>query len=106
VKSQYLILSVYIFILALYPCRDSDLNVDPIDGAIALIADHDHSHSGEEIDICTPFCICACCSAHINLVNIGGLATQQPHHNTELISHDVERPILDATSSIWQPPRA
>jgi hypothetical protein len=106
VKAQYLILAVYIFFLALYPCRDSDLNVDPIEGAVALITDHDHSHSGEESDICTPFCICACCAAHINLVQIGGVETQEPQHNTVLIPQYIGHPILDATSSIWQPPRA
>jgi len=106
VKPQYLILAAYIFMLALYPCRDSDLNVDPIVGAVAVVSDHDHSHSGEEMDICTPFCICACCAAHINLVEIGGVETQEPQHNTLLIFQYLERPVLDATSSIWQPPRA
>lgn len=105
-KSLHLILSIYIFILALYPCRDSDLNVDPIPDAIAILADHDHSHSGTEIDICTPFCICACCSAHIKLVDPDAVLTQEPQHNTLLISHYIERPMLDAASSIWQPPRA
>jgi hypothetical protein len=95
----------YIFILALYPCRDSDLNVDELRGVVEILADHDHSHSGTETDICTPFCMCACCSAHIRLVHLDIVDADKPQHNTILISRYLERPMLDATSSIWQPPR-
>lgn len=105
VKVPHVILAVYIFLSALYPCRDSDLNVDEIKGAVEIVADHDHSHSGTETDICTPFCICSCCSAHINLVYIDTVDTEEPQHNTLLISRYIERPMLDPGTSIWQPPR-
>jgi hypothetical protein len=82
------------------------MNVDEVKGAIAVLADHDHSHSGEELDICAPFCMCSCCAANINLVQINYVETEEPQHNTLLISRYVERPMLDPLSSIWQPPRA
>jgi hypothetical protein len=105
VKAQYLILAIYIFVSALYPCRDSDFAAEEVKDAIAVLMDHDHSHSGMELDICSPFCICSCCSAHIKLVQTAEIDADEPYHNTILISRYIERPVLGISSSIWQPPR-
>lgn len=105
-KLRHLLLAVYVFLSALYPCRDSDLHEDPIKDAIAVVADHDHSHSGIELDICTPFCICSCCAAHIKISVPENIEADKPEHNTKLNTLYIEHPTLDLTHSIWQPPRA
>jgi hypothetical protein len=103
---RHLLLAVYVFLSALYPCRDSDLHEDPIKNAIAVVADHDHSHSGIELDICTPFCICSCCSAHAKLSTPEDIDASKPEHNTKVNTLYLEHPALNLAQSIWQPPRA
>ena len=104
-KIRHFILAAYVFLLALYPCRDSDLHAGAITDTAAVVSDHDHSHSGVELDICTPFCLCSCCSAHIRLSVPNDIEGAQLQHNTVLISRYIEHPVLDLTRSIWQPPR-
>ncbi|MEI9921035.1 MAG: DUF6660 family protein [Bacteroidota bacterium] len=104
-RLRYLLLAVYVFLSALYPCRDSDLHEDPIENAVAVVADHDHSHSGLETDICTPFCICSCCAAHIKISTPDAIDASKPEHNTKLLTIYIEHPFFSLKNSIWQPPR-
>lgn len=105
VRLTYIILAVYIFLCALYPCTDSDMHTGPIQEGIAILSDHDHSHSGVELDICSPFCICSCCSANIRLSVPNQIEQTYVEHNTVLISQYIEHPVLDVSLAIWQPPK-
>lgn len=64
------ILIPYIFLLGIMPCSDVIVNDDHSDETIELISSghHDHNHS-DCTDLCSPFCMCQCCSTPSTLSN-------------------------------------
>jgi hypothetical protein len=102
VKVIYFIFSIYILSITVYPCGDDrDIALDQNSSAVST-AGHDHD---AEQDFCSPFCICACCTAHIQIINVVAIAADNLVHNTELNTPYVERPVIDNGDSIWQPPK-
>jgi ABC-type nickel/cobalt efflux system permease component RcnA len=67
-KIVNIILSIYIIVLAAYPCADK--HIDGTTNASHSLA-HSHVHSQtheqhnhspeDETDLCSPFCVCNCC---------------------------------------------
>lgn len=97
------ILSIYIFALNLAPCADYVESNNDIKTEISQSLDDDHNH--QNLDLCTPFCICQCC--HINTTyfqfvdfnpDISYISTQDFFYlsGTE----------KDFNTSILQPPKA
>ena len=63
-QPSMLLFVVYLFGMALIPCQDEQ-PVIAFDAPVELHeanAEHDHNDAGHQ-DHCTPFCVCACCSA-------------------------------------------
>jgi len=105
VKVFCILLSLLVFVLAAFPCNDSTTCAeDQKYGAIASNNFDSHSHSDNEVDQCTPFCTCSCCSAPVQITSFFSL-------------HRIQLPLMESTSiyksifiqgslhSIWQPPR-
>ncbi|MFZ6011664.1 MAG: DUF6660 family protein [Bacteroidota bacterium] len=99
------IFALYVLFLAVYPCSDSNTCVDEQKAGVALIASDDHAHTSNEQDSCTPFCICSCCAAHIQLHKAADISFALLIHNTQLTTLYQEKPLLNTSNSIWQPPR-
>ncbi|HNP94351.1 MAG TPA: hypothetical protein PKJ63_01940 [Cyclobacteriaceae bacterium] len=96
---------LYVLFLAVFPCSDSRTSMDEQKGAITFIASEGHNHATGEQDACTPFCICSCCAAQVQLHSGTEISFTNLDHNTPVTSRYLEKPLLDKTASIWQPPR-
>lgn len=94
---------MYMLVLSLAPCSDTMECQEPVQTNIASYTSHEnHSH---EAEMCSPFCICACCgslisfaepSASLNYLNFASLETR-PIYNSILP--------LEVHFAIWQPPK-
>jgi hypothetical protein len=105
VKVIKLILAIYITALTVYPCGDQYTCKDEHQNGEQVTNVSDHEHSDDEKDICTPFCICSCCAAHIRLSSISNITLTGVTHNTKKIIPYVEKQVLSDHNHIWQPPR-
>ncbi|WP_409012398.1 DUF6660 family protein [Dyadobacter sp. 50-39] len=99
------LLAFYTVVLSCIPCQDDPLRVS-YKGTIAIInASADHQDQGT-VDLCSPFCICACCA---------GITLQEPitslpeAASAPFFKDDAFAYTTDSTggnlASIWQPPR-
>jgi hypothetical protein len=105
-KLLSLIFALYFFALGLMPCADS-IECDHIEKQeVTKASNHsDHEHSTE---MCSPFCVCACCSIQLVFTaKINFILAPKLYHNGEdfknffYVSH-ISNNYL---SQIWQPPR-
>jgi len=99
-----LLMAFGVLALAVTPCSDGHTR-DQDDVSISF-SDNDHvEHPEAAGDACTPFCICSCCAAHIQLSYLFDMSLTALAHSTSVITPYFERPLLSGTSTIWQPPR-
>jgi hypothetical protein len=91
--------------MAVYPCSDKETCVDERKVGIAYVDNSGHDHTSNEQDFCTPFCICACCAAHIQLNGLSDISFAMLVHNTKLATLYFQRSLLNSAKSIWQPPK-
>lgn len=105
-KVAHFIFAVYILLLSVYPCSDNDTCADEQKIGITQIDTGSHHHTNSEQDLCTPFCICACCAAHIKLTFLANTDLAGVIHNTKVITPYIEKQALSNNNHIWQPPRA
>ncbi len=105
VKLVYLLLAIYVTVLTVLPCSDPDTCQDEIQngGQVANVSDHEHSDN--EQGVCTPFCICSCCAAHIRLSSASDIDFAGVIHNTKQTIPYLEKLVLSDHNHIWQPPR-
>jgi hypothetical protein len=96
---------MYVIALSVYPCSDGNTCADEIKNGQQSIGVSDHEHSDSEEDLCSPFCICSCCAAHIKLSPISDLNFPTVVHNTKEIIPYLEKQIVFDHNHIWQPPR-
>jgi hypothetical protein len=106
VKVIRFIFALYILYMAVYPCSDSKTCVDERNAGIALVNQANHDHSSSEQDLCTPFCICSCCAAHVQIKCSNYASQVNLPLNTKLIPLYLEKPIINNGVSIWQPPKS
>lgn len=96
------IFAFYIFVLALMPCHDCMIKVT--ENCTELTQHNNNCHSGD-IDLCTPFCICNCCSFAISQIHI----LRAPQYFKTLLAKEHMIYLLNVTrtipSFIWQPPK-
>jgi len=98
VKLLYLLLALYLTILAGYPCSDADERAN--DG----MAFH-MQHAQPGADQCSPFCICACCATSVQLTADAILLTVAPRHNSKFITPYLDKHLIHNQTPVWQPPR-
>lgn len=101
-KTITTLLSVYLLILMVMPCSDAHAQFGKVNQTQVSQLDNDHHH---DVELCTPFCVCAGCTAAIVL---------QPSIEFETFQFDFQ--FKEAVSSykfiassffgsIWQPPQ-
>ena len=99
------LLAMFVLALSVYPCSDKETCADERKTGVTFASVTDHDHTSSEVDQCTPFCICACCAAHIQLNRLSSIAFSNLIHNTQVATFYFEKPLLDNAKSIWQPPK-
>jgi hypothetical protein len=105
VKVIRFLLAIHIGFLSVYPCSDSETCADEQKSGITYVDNNSHEHSSDEQDLCSPFCICACCAAHIQLNHVADITFTNMIHNTKVSTLYREKPMLNNSHSIWQPPK-
>jgi hypothetical protein len=100
-----LLFTLYIFFLSVYPCKDKETCLDEQRAGIAFTENGNHNYSNAEQDFCTPFCICSCCAAHIQLNHLSGFSFALQVHNTRQATRYFERFSPGSETAIWQPPK-
>jgi hypothetical protein len=103
VKFVSLIFSIYIAFIACYPCSDQATCVDEERTGTTIVFSG-HEHSSQEIDLCSPFCICNCCSSQFNQPGSFSFEAYCPKFSDQ---NSVLRPhrVKSIPHTIWQPPR-
>lgn len=101
-KLFWFTLSFYLVTLSVFPCNDI-MNDNQKSITINL---EDHGH--QELDLCSPFCICSCCGINtyqFKLINYN--ITEQTVFIQQIKQNNFYVFIYskDVTSSIWQPPQ-
>lgn len=89
--------------LSTYPCTDGGSCADEKKtGKTVTVSEHEHSPN--EIDLCSPFCVCSCCSTQVSQPNYFFYTAFSPMYsdfNSKVRSHSVKSIYF----SIWQPPK-
>jgi len=98
---------VYILFLLSQPCRDAFAAPSINEENEAIAAVHAPLLAEESSDICSPFCICSCCSLTVGYHST--LYMVDPEHVAIAgRKNDLEykNPVIENFSaSIWQPPK-
>lgn len=103
-KAFCYILSIYILVLANFPCS-TDANLNQNANIVYVTALQNTGHQNES-DACSPFCACTCsCCA-------GFILCQEIHANSKIVSAISNTSLVyqnqfipQYTASIWQPPK-
>lgn len=95
-----LLLAFYTIGIAIAPCN----HVHDHSEAAAITVSGAQDHHDEKNDICSPFCICACCQTVASVVNF-----YHSHLASPVASSVFSSPAKDFISApffaIWQPPK-
>ncbi|MEO6287598.1 MAG: DUF6660 family protein [Dyadobacter sp.] len=98
-----IILAFYTVALSCIPCQDQAVEAAFSDHVVVNANDQQQA---ADIDLCSPFCICTCCSA-ITLqqeITSPSLLASFPVFEDLIFAYSSETISGDLTS-IWQPPR-
>ncbi len=101
-----ILLSVLLLSLSCLPCADKKVNSSDKTSVVFTSNQGDHSHDNE-IDLCTPFCMCSCCGSLV-VSYIAPNAINFPIVTSSIKSAVPSyKSILSANfyGSIWQPPQ-
>lgn len=99
------LLALYVVLLSCIPCQDDiALSLDRAPERISLHAADDNHQ--EVVDLCSPFCICACCAS----VTIASAVSALPETSIGQLPSQVTftylRPVYTGDpAGIWQPPK-
>jgi hypothetical protein len=105
VKFFWSIFSLYILLLSIAPCGDSDdCNVKKTK---TEFSSNDHSTHNHDTESCSPFCHCACCGQTITFHPIFStiLKFERPLSIVKAVSIYDQHFISNYFASIWQPPQ-
>ena len=108
-KTVCYIIATVIAGLAVYPCNDANISVDDQKYSQSVVDEsgvdvYDHNHSPSETDLCTPFCVCSCCSSHANQPSFFCFEAFIPNY-TDLTSKLKDQSVKPIYFAIWQPPK-
>ncbi|MFN4248547.1 MAG: DUF6660 family protein [Flavipsychrobacter sp.] len=101
------ILAILVLILSCLPCADMGaMPITKVDNSSLLTKPvKEHSDNHKEVDLCSPFCHCACCAGfsiiYSSVVIPDRIQIVVPPLHTDFISSDV----IEISLPIWQPPQ-
>ena len=101
-KLLVIILSIYSIALTALPCDDVNLN----DQQFASISQGSDFDNHTDIDLCSPFCSCTCCTISISEPTTHAENVIYPEFpNKELCTHYKTSFFNNYFSKIYQPPQ-
>jgi hypothetical protein len=89
--------------LACYPCSDGESCDEETESHAQVNISEEHQ-STNEIDLCSPFCICSCCHHQLTRTADFHLQFFFPTYVVENVAY-LSCFIDTISPSIWQPPR-
>jgi len=99
-RAFYILFAVYFLSLVMMPCGDEATSHATAQTQVSQsLCAEAHAH-----DICTPFCICSCCSTNIVVKDFQPLP-EQPAIKRPAYSPQPSSDICSAIIPIWQPPK-
>ncbi|MBI2794065.1 MAG: hypothetical protein HYX66_05370 [Ignavibacteria bacterium] len=100
-----IIFALYVLFLALNPCSDSSTYIDVGSTNIATNVNAEQYSTNATDDLCTPFCICACCSTHIQLNQVADISFAVAIHVRLAAPTCLDKPLIGNGNSVWKPPK-
>nr|WP_295923237.1 DUF6660 family protein [uncultured Dyadobacter sp.] len=99
------LMALYVVLLSCIPCQDDvALSFDHAPGRISLHAADDNHQ--EVVDLCSPFCICACCASVTIATAVSTLPETSMAQLPPQVTFTYERPAYTGDpAGIWQPPK-
>ncbi|SHF42531.1 hypothetical protein SAMN04488522_1021220 [Pedobacter caeni] len=89
--------------MSFLPCEDEQVSLLSSSGSVISKSDaHDQGDSLK--DLCSPFCICACCNM-MAVVKEGSTSLNVPFKQGRTNPDSYSEGIIHANYSIWQPPK-
>jgi hypothetical protein len=94
--------AIYIAAVTCMPCADGDVCADEnqTENNLSFVDEH----SDEEADLCSPFCVCSCCSSHVNQPKYFSFSFE-PIESATLYAAMGFSAVQRISHAIWQPPR-
>ena len=105
-KLTHYILAIYTLLLSCIPCQDEMIvSMDQTDN-VTIVDTNQNVNDQHALDLCSPFCICACCSGITLQHTVSSLPILTffafPEEKTFAY---IQRTDSGDLTSIWQPPR-
>src|SRR5262245_22699636 len=95
-------------VLSCIPCRDADTIAtgNNFTTATSIKTDAHHSSHSEHNDLCSPFCVCSCCSvAFTVLTPVVMEISFLPVISERVFGNYKDQRPVGIAQSVWQPPR-
>ena len=101
-----LLLSFLTIVLSVLPCTDGEAMHDH-EVSDPLEATQDHGQEGEGCDdLCSPFCVCACCGVSVAAIKASSETQKCLHGNLFSKESHYKEPITEPfIDSLFQPPQ-
>lgn len=104
-KWSLFILSFYILVLSCVPCGDTD-NCEKSQKSETVSNHFEGNHNHEqEADLCTPFCLCACCGGFIFSIDLNIPEFIRISYFLKSEVFHLSTSIFSFSYTIWQPPK-
>jgi hypothetical protein len=106
-KYFWVLFSFFIFSLSVSPCCD-DGGCEKTANSQVISSTFEHNHEdSDHKEICSPFCVCACCGNHVSTNKVLNTAYELTFVDIE--NHKPTYRTIQFSSkfevSIWQPPQ-
>ncbi|MGY0392202.1 DUF6660 family protein [Bizionia sp. KMM 8389] len=101
-KFVTIIFSIYVLALNIIPCEDTIVVSNDVEVAITQLEIDHHEH--QEVDMCSPFCICQCCQINITQFQFYSVQFYLENITTQDFFY-LNKSEKDFLNSILQPPR-
>lgn len=99
-----IIFSIYMTLLALSPCRDSE-DFSTISKRVTADLKSHSADKNTEKETCNPFCTCTCCSTVRTVTNYQPVVIVFQQELKQTFSEPQVPALLEQSISIWQPPQ-
>ena len=103
-KNFWLIFSVFLLSLSVYPCSDAEECESTAKTEISKANNHNHTQETEQ---CTPFCTCSHCpaSAFYQQLSVVSFNDKTVIFDKQTKNHYTQSYIEEISLAIWQPPK-
>jgi len=98
------IMAFLVLVLPVLPCADDSANGDTGEAKMEVSKQDSHEEEQNHDDACSPFCHCTCC-AGLSITHFFPTTPYLIHFDRKVYLSYLPENILEASHTIWQPPR-